>query len=121
MLGRSPRSYLWATLVFFAFSLLGHWFFGWRSFVHEAEARGQPAAVGEYMDEMARDTFENWQSEFLQLIWQVCGLALFLYVGSPQSKEGTERVEAKLDYLLSRTPGGDEVRRQLDRSFLREA
>jgi hypothetical protein len=31
-------------------------------------------------------TFESWHSEFLQLLWQVCGLAYLLYVGSPQSK-----------------------------------
>lgn len=49
---------------------------------------------------MARDTFENWQSEFLQLLWQVVGLAYFLYVGSPSSKENDDRVEAKIDALL---------------------
>ena len=49
-----------------------------------------------------RDTLENWQSEFLQLIWQVAGLALLLYVGSPQSKESDDRVEAKLDAVLHR-------------------
>ena len=45
-------------------------------------------------------TFENWQSEFLQLIWQAAGLALLLFWGSSQSKESDERVEAKLDALL---------------------
>lgn len=49
---------------------------------------------------MLRDTFENWQSEFLQLIWQVVGLAYFLYVGSPASKENDDRMEAKLDALM---------------------
>ena len=49
---------------------------------------------------MGRDTFENWQSEFLQLLWQVVGLAYFLYVGSPSSKENDDRMEAKLDALL---------------------
>lgn len=44
--------------------------------------------------------FENWQSEFLQLIWQVAGLAFLIYVGSPQSKEGDERKEEKLDLIL---------------------
>jgi hypothetical protein len=43
---------------------------------------------------------ENWQSEFLQLLWQVGGLAFLLYVGSPQSKEGDDRMEAKLDEIL---------------------
>jgi len=43
---------------------------------------------------------ENWQSEFLQLVWQAAGLALFYFWGSSQSKEGDERLEAKIDLLL---------------------
>jgi hypothetical protein len=34
------------------------------------------------------------------LIWQVAGLSFLLYVGSPQSKEGDERKEEKLDEIL---------------------
>lgn len=45
-----------------------------------------------------RDTMENWQSEFLQLIWQVAGLSILWYVGSPQSKEGDERKRRKNGY-----------------------
>ena len=56
--------------------------------------------VSEYVSEMVRDTMENWQSEFLQLIWQVAGLSFLLYIGSPQSKEGDERKEEKLDYII---------------------
>ena len=59
---------------------------------------------------MGRDTFENWQSEFLQLIWQVVGLAYFLYVGSPASKENDDRIEAKVDALL-RINGGEKPSR----------
>lgn len=55
---------------------------------------------------MARDTLENWRSEFLQLIGQVAGLAFLLYVGSPQSREGHDRLEEKVDFLLSRTADG---------------
>nr|WP_206022424.1 DUF6766 family protein [Pseudoflavitalea sp. G-6-1-2] len=44
--------------------------------------------VNDYLILMMRDTMENWQSEFLQLIWQVAGLAFLLFLGSPQSKEG---------------------------------
>jgi hypothetical protein len=43
---------------------------------------------------------ENWQSEFLQLIWQVAGLAILWYVGSSQSKEGDERKEEKMDLII---------------------
>jgi hypothetical protein len=45
---------------------------------------------------------ENWQSEFLQLIWQVVGLSVLLYVGSPSSKEGDDRKEEKLDYIIEK-------------------
>jgi hypothetical protein len=67
---------------------------------------------------MLRDTFENWQSEFLQLLWQVGGLAYFLYLGSPQSKEGNERLEAKIDAILRRVDpkDADALISRLDRS-----
>ncbi len=100
---RSPLkrySYAWITLGLFGFSVLGHWLFGWYDYVNEQHALGQPVDVDGYTTQMLRETFENWQSEFLQLLWQVGGLALFLYVGSPQSKEGSDRLEAKVDTLL---------------------
>ena len=61
----------------------------------------QAAIVSEYVVEMMHDTMENWQSE-LQLIWQVAGLSFLLFVGSPQSKEGDERKEEKLDYIIKK-------------------
>jgi hypothetical protein len=71
---------------------------------------------------MLRDTFENWQSEFLQLLWQVVGLAYFLYIGSPSSKENDDRMEAKVDALM-RMVGGDKAQElidQLDSRYLRK-
>jgi hypothetical protein len=47
-----------------------------------------------------RDTFENWQSEFLQLIWQVAGLTYLWYIGSPQSKEEEERNQEMLQWIM---------------------
>lgn len=94
------KGYLWVTLSFFLFSLALHWIFGWEAFKNEQQAHNQPIVVNEYVIEMVRDTAENWQSEFLQLIWQVAGLALLLYVSSPQSKEGDDRKEEKLDYII---------------------
>jgi hypothetical protein len=68
---------------------------------------------------MMRDTLENWQSEFLQLIWQVGGLALLLYVGSPQSKEGDDRVEAKIDAILAAVApnNADKIIDEIDREY----
>jgi hypothetical protein len=92
--------YLWITTAFFLFSLAGRWIFGWFAYVDDQLAHQQPVEVGGYLLLVGRDTLENWQSKFLQLIWQVAGLAYFLYVGSPQSKEGDDRKEAKLDAIL---------------------
>jgi hypothetical protein len=100
-------SYGWVTLGLFAFSLVGHWIFGWYAYADQQLAHHQPIEVSGYAIEMARDTLENWQSEFLQLLWQVGGLAFFLYVGSPQSKEGEDRIEAKIDEILRRVDPGN--------------
>jgi hypothetical protein len=97
-----PYGYAWVTLGFFLVSLVGHWLFGWFAYVDDQRAHGEPVEVPAYVVEMSRDTLENWQSEFLQLIWQVCGLAFLLFVGSPQSKEGNDRMEAKIDAILKR-------------------
>lgn len=94
--------YAWVTLGFFLISLVGHWLFGWFAYVSEQQAHAQPIEMSDYLVEMMRDTLENWQSEFLQLLWQVGGLAILLYVGSPQSKEESDRMEAKLDEILRR-------------------
>jgi hypothetical protein len=92
--------YLWVTLILFLGSAIGHWTFGWDAYVNEQEAHNQPVVTKDYIIEMSRDTFENWQSEFLQLMWQIAGLAFLFYVGSPQSKEGDDRKEEKLDEII---------------------
>ena len=96
------KGYLWVTLILFLVSLALHWTFGWEAFVNEQHAHNQPIIFSEYFVEMIRDTMENWQSEFLQLMWQVAGLSVLLYVGSPTSKEGDDRKEAKLDYIIQK-------------------
>jgi hypothetical protein len=114
-------AYGWITLLFFLVSIAGHWTFGWYAFRQDATEHARQPDLSEYAIEMGRDTFENWQSEFLQLIWQVVGLAYFLYIGSPASKENDDRLEAKVDELL-RMHGGsaaDELIREIDSRYFR--
>ena len=115
-------AYGWITLAFFLVSLILHWVFGWQTFVEEAQSHGQAPEFAAYSNEMLRDTFENWQSEFLQLLWQVLGLAYFLYIGSPASKENDDRIEAKVDALMRMTGGekAQEVIARLDKHFERQ-
>src|SRR5688572_20490315 len=111
--------FVWVTGALFLLTLSGHWIFGWFAYINEQQAHQQPILVGAYTIEMMRDTLENWQSEFLQLVWQVAGLALLLHVGSPQSKEGDDRMEAKIDaILLAVEPKkGEELLHDIDRAY----
>ena len=114
-------AYAWITVAFFLVSIALHWLFGWYAFLDEAAQHGESPAVSAYLVEMGRDTFENWQSEFLQLLWQVVGLAYFLYVGSPASKENDDRMEAKIDRLIELQAGerAKAMIDDLDRRYLR--
>lgn len=111
--------FAWVTAAFFLISLVGHWLFGWFAYLQEQQSHQQPAVFSEYLILMMRDTLENWQSEFLQLLWQVGGLALLLYVGSPQSKEGDDRIEAKLDAILRAVDRdeADKLISEIDRDY----
>jgi len=118
---RRKYAYAWVTLAFFLFSLAGHWIFGWFAYRQAQQEHQAPVLVAEYLVEMGRDTLENWQSEFLQLLWQVGGLAFLLYVGSPQSREGDERHEEKLDAILRHVAKDDGARilADIDRRWAR--
>ena len=113
-------AYGWITALFFLVSIALHWLFGWWAYVDEAQSHHQAPELAAYAIEMGRDTFENWQSEFLQLIWQVAGLAMLLHVGSPQSKEGDDRMEAKLDliYLHLDPKNGQRTLDEIDDHYL---
>ena len=111
--------YAWVTLAFFLFSILLHLIFGWEAFRNEAAQHSQVPQWNEFMIEWWRDVFENWQSEFLQLLWQVGGLAFLLFVGSPQSKEEDDRLEEKLDAILRSVDpeNAERLIKQFDRRF----
>ncbi|WP_158554044.1 DUF6766 family protein [Micromonospora deserti] len=99
---RWPRAYAFAlvTGVLFLLSWAGQFAFQATVESNQAAQHGQSFAWSEFLPQFLASTLENWQSEFLQLIWQAAGLALFYYWGSSQSRESDERIEAKLDALL---------------------
>ena len=111
--------FAWVTLGFLFISIFGHWLFGWFAYVDEQQTHGAAVEVGGYVVELLRQTFENWQSEFLQLLWQVVGLTILLYVGSPQSKESEDRSEAKLDAILRKVDpeGADTTLKKISEQY----
>jgi hypothetical protein len=97
-----PRAYSFGlvTGALFLFAWIGQFLFQLSVERQDAAEHGQQFEWGQFFPAFFASTFENWQSEFLQLVWQAAGLALFYYWGSSQSREGDQRLEAKIDMLL---------------------
>ena len=106
------------TGLFFLLSWAGQFFAQMITVRNDAEEHGQSFEWADFLPQFFSSTLENWQSEFLQLVWQAVGLALLLFWGSSQSKESDERIEAKLDRLLAeRGIDPDDVTREVNESL----
>jgi hypothetical protein len=114
--------FFWVTLGLFIMSVSLHWLFAWYSYIQEQNEHNQPIHLSDYINETIRDTMENWQSEFLQLIWQVVGLSILWYVGSSQSKEADDRLEENIDLLIQRLDSekGKQLIQELDKKYPRK-
>ncbi len=95
-------SFALVTAGLFLFSWIGQFIAQAIVVGNEAKQHGEQFLWGEFWPQFLASTFENWQSEFLQLIWQAVGLAFLFFWGSSQSRETEERMEAKLDLLLEK-------------------
>jgi uncharacterized protein DUF6766 len=95
----------YAIALLFVLAWLVHLFTGWQEFVAEQAAHGEVAAVwgadGYVWTWLAR-SFENIMSEFLQLAAFVVLTAFLIFEGSAESKDSDERLEAKMDAMMSR-------------------
>ena len=95
----------YALIVLFIAAWLVHLFTGWQEFVAEQAAHGELASVwGEdgYVWTWLARSFENVMSEFLQLAAFVVLTAVLIFEGSAESKDSDERLEGKVDVILSR-------------------
>ena len=73
-------------------------------FTSEQGQHGQPFTWSEFWPTFWAATLENWQSEFLQLIWQAVIVVGYAHVVFRKGTEDIDRVEAKVDRLLARLP-----------------
>lgn len=89
-------------LVLFVSAWLGQAVVQWYEFADDQAAHGQEADVRGYALVFLRSTLENWQSEALQLILFTTLTVVLVHRGSPQSRDGQDRMEAKLDDALAR-------------------
>jgi len=72
-----------------------------------AETHGQPFEWTDFWPQFLSATFENWQSEFLQLFTFVVLTALFIHRNSAESADGDDELKAMLEELLARTESMD--------------
>jgi hypothetical protein len=72
---------------------------GWVEFAAEQQAHGETAALfgpsGYFWSWMA-STFENWQSEFLQLFTMAVLTAFLIHKGSSESKDSSDELMLQL-------------------------
>lgn len=78
---------------------------GWVEFQAEQQSHGQVAQIfgpDGYLFVWARSTFENWQSEFLQLLTFVVLTTYLIHRGSAESRDGQDKMQASLDRIERR-------------------
>ena len=106
----------WVLLALFLSSWVVQTWTGWREFQAEQREHGQPAEVfgaDGYVWTWSEATFENWQSEFLQLLAMVTLTSFLVFKGSAESKDSDEEMQAALGRIerrlddLARAQGSD--------------
>jgi hypothetical protein len=95
--------------VLFVTSFLLHAVFGWLQYAADQQQNGsEPTLWGPdgYVVYFGEWTFQNWQSEFLEVLVLITATVYFVHKGSPESRDGDdemkatlERIEKKLDEL----------------------
>lgn len=78
---------------------------GWFEFAAEQEAHAQTAqAFGPdgYIWPWLKSTFENWQSEFLQLFTFVVLTTFLIHRHSHESRDEQDKMQAQIELILAR-------------------
>lgn len=89
-------------LLLFLGSWLGQFFTQLSEFRSEQAAHKEPFLWSDYLASFASSTFENWQSEWLQLVFQAILLLGAKHIMFRVDAEDMERLEAKVDQINSR-------------------
>lgn len=74
----------------------------WMEFTDTQASHGDPVLVGDFFSEFLARTFENWQSEFLQLFAMVVLTSFLIHKGSAESKDSSDQVQQSLSRIEKR-------------------
>src|SRR3954462_6104670 len=89
----------------FLVTFLLHTIFGWWQYVADQTSQGQtPTVFGDtgYVVYFGEWTFQNWQSEFLELFVMIVATAYLIHKGSHESKDGEDEMKASLSRIERR-------------------
>jgi len=88
---------VYVLVLLFAGSWAGHFVTQLAEYASTQQAHGQPFEWGGYFQDFFASTFENWQSEWLQLVFQAILLLGAKHLIFKVDAEDLERIEAKID------------------------
>jgi hypothetical protein len=83
-------------------SFLLHTVFGWWQYVADQAANGQQATVfgwDGFVIYFGEWTFQNWQSEFLEVLVLITATVYLVHKGSPESRDGDDEMKAAIDRI----------------------
>lgn len=89
----------------FLVSWIGQGVFQFMEFAEEQVTHQQPVELLSFLPPFLSATFENWQSEFLQLFTFVVLTTFLIHKGSHESKDSDEEMKAqltKIEKLIAR-------------------
>ncbi len=93
---------VWVLVVLFAGSWLGQLLSQLSQFRSEQQTHGEPFLWADFWPQFLSSTFENWQSEWLQLVFQAILLLGAKHWIFKVDAEDLERIEAKIDHIQDR-------------------
>jgi succinate dehydrogenase hydrophobic anchor subunit len=91
--------------VLFLSTFLLHAMFGWWQYVADQTSHGAPASFwgwDGYIVYFGEWTFQNWQSEFLEVFALIVLTAFLIHKGSHESKDGEDEMKATLSRIENR-------------------
>lgn len=74
----------------------------WGTYDQEAQAHRETPRISDFFVQFSQSTFENWQSEFLQLFSFVVFSAILIHHGSAESRDGEDRIEQAVKRIEKR-------------------
>jgi hypothetical protein len=74
----------------------------WGTYLQDVRAHGETPRISDFFVQFGQSTFENWQSEFLQLFSFVVFSAILIHHGSAESRDGEDRIEEAVKRIEKR-------------------